>query len=187
MTKIVKELAQGRLLISEPLMKDDFFKRSVILLSEHDEKGSVGFILNKLTDLSLNEAVKDFPDFDAPLYFGGPVDSDMLFYIHKLGDKLKDSRQIADGIYWGGDYDQLKFLIDTHQVKPNEIRFYVGYSGWTPNQLENELKENSWVVGDSKIDFTFYEDAASLWSKVLRSMGKEYAMLANYPEDPSWN
>ncbi len=187
MTKIINKPAQGKLLISEPLMKDDFFKRSVILLSEHDEKGSVGFILNKPTDLTLNQAVKDFPEFDAPIYFGGPVDSDMLFYVHRLGNKLKNSREIMDGIYWGGDYDQLKFLIDTKQVQTDEIRFYVGYSGWIPNQLNGEIEEKSWIIGENKIDFTFTSDVSSLWAMVLRSMGTKYAMLAHFPENPQWN
>ena len=77
--------AAGSLLISEPLQADSFFKRSVVLVSEHDLKGTLGFILNKLTDVKLNDAVEDFPAFDAPLYFGGPVDTDTLFYIHTVG------------------------------------------------------------------------------------------------------
>lgn len=187
MAKILRKPAQGKLLISEPFMSDSYFKRAVVLLSEHDEKGSVGFILNKLTDVMLNQAVEDFPDFNVPLYFGGPVETDMLFYIHTLGERLKDSREIISGIYWGGDYEQLKFLVDTKQVSKHEVRFYAGYSGWMPKQLDTEMKEKSWMVGETNLDFTFYEDALTLWSKVLRSMGSEYAMLANFPENPNLN
>ena len=187
MAKLLKKPAQGSLLISEPFMNDNYFKRTVVLLSEHDEKGSVGFILNKLTDICLNKAVEDFPDFDAPLFFGGPVDTDMLFYIHTLGDKLQGARKIAGNIYWGGDYEQLKFLADTKQIRPNEVRFYAGYAGWMPKQLDNELKEKSWLISGSSIDFAFRSNTSSLWSDVLKSMGSEFAILANFPENPNLN
>lgn len=183
----LKKASQGNLLISEPFLIDSYFKRSVVLLSEHDEKGTLGFILNKPTDVNLNEAVDDFPNFKVPLYFGGPVETDTLFYIHTLGEKLKGAKLISEGIYWGGEYDQLKFLIDTGQVRPDQIRFYAGYSGWEPSQLDYELKEKSWLVFESNPQFTFADDPGSLWRQVLRSMGSEYAILANFPEDPNLN
>jgi putative transcriptional regulator len=186
----MKKLArptQGSLLISEPFLLDSYFKRAVVLLSEHDDKGTLGFILNKPTDVRLNDAVEDFPEFDAPLYFGGPVETDTLFYIHTLGEKLKGAKQIVDGIWWGGDYDELKFLIDTHQIRADQIRFYAGYSGWEPKQLEGELKEKAWLVSNANESFTFFDNPKVLWSQVLRSMGNEYAILANFPEDPNLN
>lgn len=184
--RIVK-VRQGSILISEPFLLDSYFKRSVILLTEHDSKGTLGFILNKPTDVKLNDAVEGFPNFDAPLYFGGPVETDTLFYLHTLGSKLRGSKKICDGIYWGGDYDQLKLMIDTGQIHENQIRFYAGYSGWEPKQLDNELKEKSWLLSQGSKAFTFFENAKSLWSSVLKSMGSEYAILANFPEDPSLN
>jgi putative transcriptional regulator len=186
----MKKLAQpvqGSLLISEPFLLDSYFKRSVVLLSEHDDKGTLGFILNKPTDVMLNDAVEDFPNFEVPLYFGGPVETDTLFYIHTLGEQLEGSKLIMPGLWWGGDYDQLKFLIDTRQIQPGTIRFYAGYSGWEPTQLDTELKEKSWLVTDSAKDFTFFENPKTLWSQVLRSLGNEYAILANFPEDPNLN
>lgn len=185
--KKLNKPVQGSLLISEPFLLDSYFKRSVVLLSEHDEKGTLGFILNKPTDVSLNEAVDDFPEFKAPLYFGGPVETDTLFYIHTVGHLLEGSKEILSGIYWGGDYDQLKFLIDTKQIQPNQIRFYAGYSGWEPKQLDHEMKEKSWLVFKANKQFTFTDNPRSLWSEVLRSMGNEYAILANFPEDPNLN
>ena len=124
--KKLNKPVQGSLLISEPFLVDSYFKRSVVLLSEHDDKGTLGFILNKPTDVTLNEAVDDFPEFKVPLYFGGPVETDTLFYIHTLGEKLEGAKEILNGIYWGGDYEQLKFLIDTKQVRQDQIRFYAG-------------------------------------------------------------
>lgn len=186
MKKLVKPV-QGSLLISEPFLSDSYFKRAVVLLSEHDDKGTLGFILNKPTDVLLNDAVEDFPNFEVPLYFGGPVETDTLFYIHTIGEKLKGAKEIVAGIWWGGDYDQLKFMIDTHQVKPEQIRFYAGYSGWEPKQLDTELKDKAWLVSNTNKKFTFFEDPKHLWSQVLRSMGNEYAILANFPEDPNLN
>lgn len=186
MKKLAKPV-QGSLLISEPFLLDSYFKRAVVLLTEQDDQGAWGFILNKPTDVKLNDAVDDFPEFDAPLYFGGPVETDTLFYIHTLGVKLKGAKEIVDGIWWGGDYDQLKFLIDTHQILPEQIRFYAGYSGWEPRQLEEEVEEKAWLVSNTNTQFTFFDNPKALWSQVLRSMGNEYAILANFPEDPNLN
>jgi putative transcriptional regulator len=186
MKKLSKPV-QGSLLVSEPFLLDSYFKRAVVLLSEHDDQGTLGFILNKPTDVKLNEAVDDFPEFDVPLYFGGPVETDTLFYIHTVGELITGAKPITDGIWWGGDYDKLKFLIDTRQIRPDQIRFYAGYSGWEPKQLDSELKEKAWMVSKANEKFTFFDNPKSLWSQVLRSMGNEYAILANFPEDPNLN
>lgn len=178
---------QGSLLVSEPFLLDSYFKRAVVLIGEHDEHGTIGFILNKPTDITINDAVEDFPEFKVPLYFGGPVDTDTLFYIHTLGQKLEGAKEIIKGVYWGGNYDQLKFLIDTKQVKENQIRFYAGYSGWEPKQLDIEIKEKSWLLSGPKKEFAFFNDPKCLWGQVLKSMGTEFAILANFPEDPSLN
>ena len=186
MKKLMKPI-QGSLLVSEPFLLDSYFKRAVVLLSEHDEKGTLGFILNKPTDVKLNDAVDDFPDFDVPLYFGGPVETDTLFYIHTIGPMLEGAKEIVPGIWWGGDYDQLKFFIDTKQIRSDQIRFYAGYSGWEPKQLDSELKEKSWLISNGNKQFTFFDNPRTLWSQVLRTMGNEYAILANFPEDPNLN
>lgn len=187
MKKSIIQPNQGVLLISEPFLADSYFKRSVVLLSEHDDSGTLGFILNKPTDVNINDAVEDFPDFKSPLYFGGPVETDTLFYIHTIGAELEGAKHIVNGIYLGGNYDQLRLMIDTGKVKSNMIRFYAGYSGWDPLQLDHELEEKSWVVSECNERFTFYDDPKCLWSQVLRSMGSEYAMMANFPEDPALN
>src|SRR3954464_13038426 len=101
----------GRILISEPFLLVSYFKRAVILLGEHSEEGTVGFILNKPTDLKLNDALEDFPPFDAQLYFGGPVQTDTIHFLHTLGPKLEGCKEILPGIFWGGDLETLKLLI----------------------------------------------------------------------------
>jgi putative transcriptional regulator len=178
---------QGKLLLSEPFLPDSFFRRSVVLLSEHTQKGSVGFILNKPTEIKITDAIEDFPDFDAPLFFGGPVETETLHFIHRLGTTLQGGLQIHNEIYWGGDFDQLKLLVDTGQVSTNDIRFFIGYSGWGPKQLQNEFKEKSWIVSDGANRFTFYPDTKNHWKSVLKSMGQDYELIAGFPEDPSWN
>jgi putative transcriptional regulator len=181
------EITIGKILVSEPFLLDSYFKRSVILLGEHGEEGTVGFILNKPTDLKLNDALEDFPAFDVPLYFGGPVQTDTIHFLHTVGEKLEGSKRILNGLYWGGDLEELKLMIETNQIDINEIRFFAGYSGWEPNQLEDELKGNTWLVSAGQKDFAFSTHPEELWGQALRKMGSSYAVLANFPEDPSLN
>lgn len=181
------KLTLGSLLISEPYLLDSYFKRSVVIIAENKPGGILGFILNKPTDVKLNDAVEDFPYFNVPLYYGGPCETDTLFYIHTLGEKLNECKEIVPGVYWGGKYNKLRHLIDTGQVKPDQIRFYAGYSGWDPKQLKHELKEKSWLLSQANKRFSFHENPKILWSDVLRSMGNEFAVLANFPEDPTLN
>lgn len=181
------KLEQGKLLVSEPFLADPYFKRTVVLVSEHSKEGSVGFILNKLTDIKLSEAIKDFPESNFPVYFGGPVQMDTLHYIHKLGDQLPGSKEICKGIYWGGDFDILKVMIEADKIKPGDIRFFIGYSGWTPEQLEQEMLNKAWIVSNANEKFAFNDNPKGLWGQVLRSLGNEFAIIANFPENPSLN
>jgi len=179
--------AQGKLLLSEPFQRDLYFKRTVVLLAEHNEKGSIGFILNKPIDLKLNDALSDFPEYNGLLYFGGPVNKNQLFYIHTLGEEIDGSLQIGNGLYWGGNFDTVRTLIDLKKVEPNQIRFFVGYSGWEPRQLEQELNEKAWIVSPAKAQQIMANDTRQLWGNVLKTMGPDYAIMANFPEDPALN
>lgn len=178
---------KGRLLISKPYLHDPYFKRSVVLLTEHNKEGSVGFILNKEVDIQIDEAVEEFPEFASKLFLGGPVQKDSLYYIHTLGDTISDSVEITKGIYWGGNFEVLKVLVESGKIKQSDIKFFMGYSGWDAAQLANELKNNSWLVVDvNKIDLINTESEA-LWPDILREMGGEYEILANFQEHPSLN
>lgn len=179
--------AVGKILLSEPLLLDPNFSRTVIVLTEHNDTGSVGFVLNKPVNLILKDVIEEFPEFDATLYVGGPVDNDRLYYIHTLGDKLTDSKEFMPGLYWGGDFDELKALIDTNQIGPNDIRFFSGYSGWAKGQLEGEIKEKSWIVASANADQIMNPDASELWKNLMSSLGKKYSIMSNFPEDPSLN
>lgn len=184
--KILKP-KKGRLLISKPYLHDPYFKRSVVLLTEHSKDGSVGFILNKQVDMQIDEAVEEFPEFDSHIYLGGPVQRDSLYYIHTLGDTISDSVEIKEGIYWGGNFEVLKVLIESGKIKRSEVKFFMGYSGWDAAQLANELKNDSWLVADiGEIDL-INTKPDKLWPDILRGMGGEYKILANFQEHPSLN
>lgn len=179
---------KGRLLLAEPFMGDPYFKRSVVLLTEHNKDGAFGFILNKPLELTINETMPDFPEFDAPVYMGGPVQSDSLFYIHTQGKFIEGSLEIGNGLYWSGNFEQLKQLVKDQQIFPHEIKFFVGYAGWDFDQLNREIEnEESWLITNLKSNNVKDLNDADLWQNTLQKMGKKQSLLSNFPEDPSLN
>jgi putative transcriptional regulator len=179
--------AKGKLLISEPALYDFYFKQSVVLLAEHNEGGSFGLIINKPMNVKFSEVVKDFPYIDTPVYLGGPVKTDNLFILHKLGKKIDNSFEIIDGVYWGGDIFVIKQLLMTKKADVKDFRFFVGYSGWAPKQLDKEMKESSWIVSDAELSNVFEPEPANLWGKIMKGFGRHYAIWANFPQDPIMN
>jgi len=179
---------KGVLLLSEPFMLDPNFKRSVVFLSEHNEEdGTVGFILNKSMNMTLEEVMPDVDNFKAELFYGGPVQPDTLHFLHNLGDLLEGSVHVIDDVYWGGNFEELKVMIQQKVVSPDNFKFFLGYSGWSPGQLEDELKEKSWIITKAISDYVFKNMPQSLWKKVLQNMGGEYKLIATFPEDPTLN
>ena len=178
---------KGRVLISEPFLDDDYFKRSVVLICEHNEEGSFGFVLNNYMEFPLTEIMDDFPEFNSRISIGGPVNNDNLYYIHIVGEKIKGSLEILPGIYMGGSFDEMKSLIESNEIKENEIRFFVGYSGWALGQLEKELKESAWIVSIADKETLMDTSIENLWKKILGQMGENHQLFSNYPEDPNLN
>jgi len=177
----------GKILISEPFLPDPNFSRSVVLLTEHNGEGSVGFVLNRISEYTVGELVDDMEGFKAPVYLGGPVGLNQLFFIHTLGmEIMPNSKEIMEGLWWGGDFDQLKFYIDTGQVSNNDIRFFAGYSGWSKGQLQDEIREKSWIVAPTTREQVLM-DAESYWKKVISGLGSRFRLMGNFPEDPSLN
>lgn len=177
---------KGRILISEPFMPDSTFKRSVIFLCEHNEEGSFGYVLNHQLNIPINELIDDVTNPDFKVNFGGPVKPNNLYFLHSLGEKIENSVEVIDGLYTGGDFDQLKDLINTGIVTPDQVKFYLGYSGWTAGQLTEEMKLNSWIVGNIPAKDVF-TDKATNWQYVLRKMGGKFKMISNFPADPTLN
>jgi putative transcriptional regulator len=178
---------KGKILISEPFLPDTFFNRSIVYLTDHNSQGSVGFILNKKIDLKLSSAVEGFEGWDENLNMGGPVAPDTLHYLHNQGDVIPGSVLVADNIFWGGDIDSVRELIRAGKIKHQEIRFFLGYSGWSAGQLEREINENSWVITKVKSDIIMSGRGDDTWKSVLRSFKNKYRVWADFPESPEMN
>jgi putative transcriptional regulator len=179
--------SKGLVLISEPFLSDSYFKRSVVFLTEHSDEGSVGFVLNKPVELKLQEVMADFPPFDAVISIGGPVNTNTVHYLHTLGDKIPESVPVKDNIYWGGSFDVIKELIEAGEISNKDIRFFLGYSGWSPKQLEDELSENAWLIADLNNDLIMNGVDAGIWVDILKKMKNKYKVWANFPENPGMN
>lgn len=178
---------KGQVLLSEPFMGDFYFGRSVILLIEHNTEGSFGLILNKSVKTKISEALTDFPDIDIPIFLGGPVDANRLFFIHTLGNRIESSIQVMNGLYWGGTIESLKELALQGVLNEKNIRFFLGYSGWGAHQLEGELKRNSWAVTQITPDQIYQTKPQKLWKLLTHQLGAEYQLWHKFPADPTMN
>lgn len=182
------EPEKGDLLISEPFLPDPNFERTVILICEHDENGTVGFVLNKPALVGLEEVMNDMSGVHADLFVGGPVQQDTLHFLHKCDELKENANHVIDDIFWGGDFERLTTMINTQQLDSSEFRFFVGYSGWSEGQLLNELKEKSWIVfKNASSQLIFDSDAKDLWKVVLEQMGGKFKLISKYPTDPRLN
>lgn len=183
---MTKELL-GTLLVSKPFLLDPYFKRSVILVSEHDYAGSIGFIVNKPTDLSINDALDNFPQFNQALYFGGPLNTDIIHFIHTF--RLEGDKEVFKGLYWGGNLDELKFKIESKIIKPedNSLKFIAGYTEWISESLEKEIIKKDWIITKGTKEFILSTEPEELWGEVLKSLKNNYSILAHFPEDPCLN
>jgi putative transcriptional regulator len=179
--------SKGKILLSEPLMGDFYFGRSVVLLAEHNEEGSFGIILNKPVSAKFNDVIQDFPPFDVNVYMGGPVDHNHIFYIHTLGDEIEDAVEITDGLYWGGSLESIKELVLLKKLNDQNIRFFIGYSGWGAHQLETELKRNSWIITTASKEMIFNVRPTQLWDRLMLRMGGKYRYWTKFPTDPTMN
>lgn len=178
---------QGSILIAEPFLAGSYFNRSIIILASFNENGAVGFILNKKVDFPVEDIFVDFPDFDSEIHIGGPVGTDSVYFIHTLGDVIPESMHIAGNLYWGGDFETLKARINLGLVNSNQVRFFLGYSGWEAGQLEEEIRENSWLVASIPESELMTINEHSMWVDAVRSVGGKYKMWENFPENPSLN
>ncbi len=182
-----KKVKTGDVLLSEPFMLDSNFRRSAVLLCDHNDEGSLGFILNKRLDMRVDELIADFPEFNAPVYYGGPVQTDTIHYVHNMGDLLEESHPVSEGVWWGGNFEKLKFLITSELILPKNIRFFVGYSGWTEGQLEEEMDLKSWVVAGMHPNYLFKSKPGKLWEQIMSNKGDTYAVIATLPDGSTHN
>jgi len=181
-------LQKGHLLIAEPSIIGDLsFNRSIILIADHNPEGSIGFILNKPLDFTLQDLI---PEIEIPfeVYNGGPVEQDNLYYIHKTPELIPNSIEISDGLYWGGDFQKVTELIKKDQLKGEDIRFFLGYSGWETNQLTSELRSNTWILSENMHRKQIIEKVnTSFWKEKMLELGGDYSIWSNAPENPAYN
>ena len=185
---ISEKLKKGQLLIAEPSIIGDLsFNRSVILLADHNQEGSVGFIINKPLKYTINDLV---PDVEAnfKIYNGGPVEQDNLYFIHNIPELIPNSVEISSGIFWGGDFELTKNLINNGEIKKDNIRFFLGYTGWEAQQLENEMRSNSWILTENLYKNKIIgKSTADFWKEKILELGGEYIIWSNAPENPLLN
>ncbi len=181
------EPQKGRLLISEPFLNDIQFRRSIVLIGDHNDEGTVGFILNRLLATTTNEIVPDLLEVNFPLFYGGPVEPNTLHFIHTAGVLIEGAQEISNGVFWGGNIEMINDLLNNKRVTPNQFRFFIGYSGWATNQLQDEVEDKTWWVAEGNDQIIFDDDLENMWKHVVKSLGEDYAYMANSPEDPSWN
>jgi putative transcriptional regulator len=180
-------LSKGILLIANPFLKDPNFSRTVIFLCEHIQEGSFGFVLNKKFAQSLNELLPDLVDVDFPVYMGGPVQGDTLHFLHQYPELISGGEEVADGIYWGGNFESLLIHLKNNEISQEKIRFFIGYSGWTQGQLDFEMKEESWLTVKPTRKLIFETTPANVWKDALTHLGGNYKMMINFPLDPQFN
>jgi len=177
----------GTLLIAEPFLKDPNFMRTVVFLCDHQEEGSFGFVINKTFEHTLDELMNDLEELKLPVYYGGPVQMDTIHFLHQYPDLIPGSFEVMDGIYWGGDFETAITLIREGSLDLNKIRFFIGYSGWGNGQLNDELKEKSWLTANATRKLVFHKNIEEIWKDALKELGGDYEMMANFPIDPQLN
>ncbi|MBB3186671.1 YqgE/AlgH family protein [Microbacter margulisiae] len=181
--------AKGRLMLAEPFMNEPYFGRSVVLLTQHsDNEGSMGLVLNKPLDIYLHEVIEGMGiEENIRLFCGGPVGSKSLFYLHNMED-LPHSFPITQHLFLGGDFDQLIDNINQGLGVSGKVRFFLGYSGWESEQLDQEIKHQSWIVGPvADESVLFVENAELMWMQFMKALGGKYRHWADFPQNPNLN
>ena len=179
--------SRGKILISEPFLRDATFGRSVVLLIDHTEEGSMGLIINKQLPIFVNDIIKEFKYIEnIPLYKGGPIATDTLFYLHTLAD-IPGAIPISKGLYLNGDFDEIKKYILPGNKVDRYIRFFLGYSGGESEQLSTELKENTWLVSKEENAYLMNGDTKDMWKQALEKLGSKYETWSRFPQVPTFN
>lgn len=177
----------GSLLIADPFASDDYFTRSVVLLCNHDADGSFGFVLNNYIDVELHELLPGFPEIKTKVSIGGPVETDSIFFIHTL-DSIKDGMDIGHGLKFGGTFSDMVDELKNNPELIHQVRFFMGYAGWTKNQLEKEMESNSWIVSkEFNVKELFQNFSIDLWKEIMEKKGGKFKLMKDFPLDPTNN
>ncbi len=187
MARKAVRLESGIILVAPPALVDPNFRKSVVLLCEHTTAGSFGLILNHRVTVAMAELMADLSSYTEPVRIGGPVQLDTLHFLHTYGSEVEGAVQIVNGVYWGGEIEELQRLFDEKRPTRDELRFFLGYAGWGEGQLEAELEAGGWILLPATLDLVFPKDPEKLWREAMIRLGGEYSLLANYPNDPGMN
>lgn len=177
----------GTLLVSEPYLSDENFRRTVILICEHSNSHSFGLVLNQPQGNILETSIENELSLELPLFLGGPVDPTVMQFVHKRPDIIPNGVALGSGLYWAGDFEIAIRSIVNKEIEVGQIKFFIGYSGWGAGQLSREIRQNSWILGNVNREYLFETEPNKLWRKVLYDKGGDYRLLSNYPLDPSLN
>ena len=181
-------MKKGYILVAAPSIVGDLsFHRTVVVLVDNTNETLMGFVINKKLDYSLNEVANQLKK-SFPLYYGGPVETDSLFFIYNSKVKVSGSMSICKNLNWGGDFDEIVKLINDDKISKEDIKFFLGYSGWNPNQLKNEMKDKNWeIFKNIDQDLVLSNETEGIWKNYLNSIGGEYLIWSNSPENPNHN
>jgi putative transcriptional regulator len=181
------DLGHGVLLIADPFLKDPNFMRTVVFLTEYNENGAVGFVLNRQFENTLDELIPEIEGHKFPVFYGGPVQPNTLHFLHRYPEKIEGGVEVFKGVYWGGDFETVINMINSGEADPEKIRFYIGYSGWSAGQLESEMDEKTWLTAAATRNLVFHTNAEEIWKDSLKHLGGDYEMMINFPIDPQLN
>ena len=177
----------GSLLVSQPFLTDSYFTRSVILICEHNKNGSLGFQVNKFLKLYLNDVSEDI-FIKEKIYLGGPINNKEIYFIHRDDNLEKDNTTINKDIFFGKNIKKLTNLIYNNKIDFKDYKFFLGYSGWSSGQLEEEIKDNSWIViSEFDSGIIFSNNHKNIWKNILKKSGGVNKIFSNYPIDPRSN
>jgi len=176
-----REVEIGTILISKPFMEDKRFEKTIILIVENNSDGVVGFIMNKTISNTIKVILELFPESNFNTKYGGPIDDkNRLFFIHKYPDLIKGSKEIKDGVFWGGELTDLENGLKSGEIDENEIIFFMGYTGWEQDQLRDEIEDGSWILHHMELNKL---NKNIDWSSLLITINKEYEVWATAPSD----
>jgi len=183
----MEKIQPGTILIADPFLKDPNFLRTVIFLCEHKEEGSFGFVLNRKLEYAIGDLMNDLDGCNVPVFYGGPVQQNTIHFLHRCPGLITGGEEIGNGIYWGGEFDELVDLLKRNKIDSANIRLFLGYSGWAEGQLDNEFNEKTWFTTYSSEELIFSDDVNEIWKTALKQMGGKYEQLIHYPIDPQLN
>ncbi len=183
-----QKAVQGCVLLSDPFTQDPYFSRSAILLCRHNKKETFGFVLTNYIEIDLHKLDENMPEIITKISFGGPVEKDNLFYIHTFGKEIEGAEKIMDTLYFGGDYEMLFELIKAEPKRINQVRFFIGYAGWDFEQLNNEMKDHSWIAVTNISEKEILSTSSDhFWKDCMTKQGSKFEMISNFPLNPNEN